>query len=337
MQTASRKPEAAILVIGTGSWGLAVGALLAARTQNRVMVLGRDPARCAELAAARVHPETGTAFPPNLIITADAADPAVAAAGLVFWAVPTQFTAAEAARLAPALPAAPVVSLSKGLEQTTERRVSEILAATLPGRGIACLSGPALAAEAVRGLPLALVAAGADDAVRATVAALHGGAVRIYTSSDLIGVELAGALKNVIAIAAGCAEGLGFGDNARAALITRGLAELRRLGRRLGASDATAAGLAGMGDLVASCVSPLGRNRALGLALGRGEPAASLLARSRGVAEGAWTARAAVALGERHAVELPIASQVASVIWLGKPVAHALRELLARTPKDEDA
>ena len=336
MRTSSLTPHAArLVVIGTGSWGLAVGMLLAARCADRVAVIGRDPARCAELSAARAHPETGTPFPANLVISADPAE--AAGAELLFWAVPTQFTAGAAARLAPWLALAPVVSLSKGLEQDTQRRVSEILAAVLPDRGIACLSGPALAAEVVRGLPLALVAAGDDGAVRGAVMALHGGPVRIYSSNDLIGVELCGALKNVIAIAAGCAEGLGFGDNARAALITRGLAEIRRLGRRLGANDATCAGLAGMGDLVASCVSPLGRNRALGVALGRGEAPHTLLVRSRGVAEGAWTARAAVALGERHAVELPIASQVASAIWLGKPVTLALRELLARSPKDEDA
>jgi glycerol-3-phosphate dehydrogenase (NAD(P)+) len=166
---------------------------------------------------------------------------------------------------------------------------------------------------------------------------LHGPRLRIYTSPDLIGVELAGALKNVVAVAAGLCEGMGLGDNAKAALITRGLAEMRRLGRALGALDATFAGLAGVGDLLTTCYSSHGRNRALGLALAAGTPPRDLLTRGGPVAEGAWTCRAAVELGRRAGIELPIAFQVASVIWNATPVAFALDQLLARAPKEEDA
>ncbi len=166
---------------------------------------------------------------------------------------------------------------------------------------------------------------------------LHSPRCRLYTSVDLVGVELAGALKNVVAIAAGICDGLKLGDNAKAAIITRGLAEMRRLGRAMGASDATFAGLAGIGDLLTSCYSPLGRNRALGQALAGGGNAQEFLARSPMVAEGAWTSQAAVELGIRHRCELPIASQVANAIWAATPVTQAMDNLLSRAPKEEDA
>ena len=166
---------------------------------------------------------------------------------------------------------------------------------------------------------------------------LHSPRMRLYTSTDLVGVELGGALKNVIAIAAGICDGLGLGDNTKAAIITRGLAEIRRLGRALGAVDATFAGMAGIGDLLTSCYSPLGRNRGLGQAIAEGRNPQTLLGARTGVAEGAWTSRAAIALAEAHGCELPIASQVANVIWAATPVPTAMENLLSRAPKEEDA
>jgi glycerol-3-phosphate dehydrogenase (NAD(P)+) len=322
-----------IAVVGTGSWGTAAAVLAAARAP--VVLWGRDPAKTAELARSRRHPQlAGTELPAAITVTSDAA--ALAGAELVLWAVPTQHSRTVAGALG-GLPQVPLVSLSKGLEQGSLARVSEILAAALPGRPLAVLSGPSHAIEIMRGLPACLVAAGDAAACRRLVDLLHGPRLRVYTSPDLIGVELCGALKNVIAVAAGMCEGLGLGDNARAALVARGLAEMRRLGRVLGAQDATFAGVAGVGDLLTTCYAPHGRNRALGLALAGGQKPMDFLAQASTVAEGAWTCRAAVELGQRVAVELPIASQVTAVIWDAVPVAQALQLLLSRAPKEDDA
>jgi glycerol-3-phosphate dehydrogenase (NAD(P)+) len=323
-------------VIGTGSWGTAA-ALLSARTGEAVTLWGRDPAKVERLARTRRHEHLGAAELPGLVtVTHDLAP--LAGARLLLWAVPTQHTRAIARQLAGALAGgAPVVSLSKGLEQETLARVSEVLVEELGARPTGCLSGPSHSREVVDGLPVCLVAAGPADLCAAVQKLLHGPRMRLYTSGDLLGVELGGALKNVIAVAAGICDGLGFGDNAKAAIITRGLAEMRRLGRAMGANDATFAGMAGVGDLLTTCYSPHGRNRALGIAVARGENPLEILRRSHTVAEGAWTCRAAVALGQRHRVELPIASQVASVMWDATPVPRAMDSLLARAPKEEDA
>lgn len=324
-----------IAVVGTGTWGTAAAGLCAANAET--VLWGRDAAKAATMQRDRTHPGLpGIRLPEGLRVSADPAD--LAGAELVLWGVPTQHTRAMARSLAAALPAgAPVVSLSKGLEQGSLARVSEILAAELPGRPLGVLSGPSHAVEVLAGKPACLVAAGDPGSARRLVALLHGQRVRIYTSPDLVGVELCGALKNVIAVASGMCEGLGLGHNAQAALLARGLAEMRRLGRAMGALDATFAGVAGVGDLLTTCYAPHGRNRALGLALARGENAVDFLAKSSTVAEGAWTCRAAVELGRRVAAELPIASQVASVIWEAAPVAQAVHLLLSRAPKEDDA
>jgi glycerol-3-phosphate dehydrogenase (NAD(P)+) len=327
-------------VIGTGAWGT-IAANLAMRAPaaggGRVVLLGRPGDKTVALAATRVHPDLGgQPIDPRIEIGADPA--ALAGCDLVLWAVPTQHSRVRARELAAFLPeAAPLVSLSKGLEEGSLSRVTEVLGSAAGGRPLACLSGPSLAAEVAAGKPLGLVVAGSAAVVALVQARLHTPRCRLYTSGDLVGVELGGALKNVIAIAAGISDGLSFGDNAKAAIITRGLAEMRRLGRALGAADATFAGLAGVGDLLTTCYSPLGRNRNFGLAVARGENPLALLQRLHTVAEGAWTSRAAVELGRRHDVELPIASQVASVIWDATPVPQAMAQLLSRAPKEEDA
>jgi glycerol-3-phosphate dehydrogenase (NAD(P)+) len=323
-------------VIGTGAWGTAIAAL-AARDGEAVALVGRDPHKTAELAATRRHPALpGLVLPLGLTITAD---PAVLTdADLVLWAVPTQNTRAHARTLAAHLPAGvPLVSLSKGLEEGSLARVSELLAAGFGRRPLAAISGPSMAGECARGQPFCLVAAGPDALTTLLVKRLHSPRLRLYTSTDLVGVELGGALKNVIAIAAGICDGIHLGDNAKAAIVTRGLAEMRRLGRALGAHDATFAGMAGIGDLLTSCYSPLGRNRGLGQAIAEGRDPQSLLAKCGGVAEGAWTCRAAVDLAARVGCELPIASQVANVIWAATPVPTAMENLLSRAPKEEDA
>jgi glycerol-3-phosphate dehydrogenase (NAD(P)+) len=326
------------VVIGTGTWGTVVAAFLAnTGGAGRVFLLGRDQAKTAALAASRQHPQLPRFRLPDAV--AVTTDPAVLGeADLILWAVPAQFSRAQARRLAGHLaPGTGVVSLAKGLEQDRLLRVSEVLAEELGQRPLAVLSGPSLAAEAAAGLPLCLVVAGAEGPRDALVERMHSSRCRLYTSDDLLGVELGGAIKNVIAIAAGIGDGLGLGDNTKAALVTRGLAELRRLGRAMGADDATFAGLAGIGDLMTTCSSPLSRNRALGLAIAQGQKPLDFLHRQQTVAEGAWTCRAAVALGARYRVELPIASQVESVIWAATPVAQAMENLLSRAPKEENA
>lgn len=311
-------------------------AMSLARAGRSVVLLGRDAAKVDVMARERRHPvQPDVILPDSIRITTDASE--LSPAGLVLWAVPTQFTAAEAARLAGAMPRVPVMSLAKGLEQGSLRRVSEILGTLLPGRSVGALSGPCISHEVSAGQPTCLVAAGPDDAVSSATTLVHHKGLRVYTSGDLVGVELAGALKNVMAIAAGICDGLGLGDNLKAAVVTRGVAEMRRLGRAMGAQDGTFAGMAGVGDLLTTSYSRHGRNRALGLALAQGGKARELLAASRTVAEGAWTCRAALDLGRRHGVELPITSEVDSVVWDDKPVRQALDSLLSRAPKEEDA
>jgi glycerol-3-phosphate dehydrogenase (NAD(P)+) len=322
-------------VIGTGAWGAAAATLVA--RNSPVVLLGRTQAKTDALAATRQHEALpGFTLPSTVIITHEAR--LLAAADLVLWAVPTQHTRDQARRLRASLPdGCSVVSLAKGLEQGSLKRVTEVLAEELGDRPYACISGPSMAGEVAAGKPLGLVVAGQEAACREVVARLHSGRCRLYTTTDLVGVEIAGALKNVIAIAAGICDGIGMGDNAKAVIITRGLAEMRRLGRALGASDATFAGLAGIGDLLTSSYSQLGRNRALGMAIARGADPQRLLQESRSVAEGAWTCRVAVDLATRSGIELPIASQVAKVIWLATPVPSAMETLLSRAPKEEDA
>ncbi len=324
-----------IAILGTGTFGLALAAT--ALRQEPVLLWGRDPGKVAQLATTRRHPDLGTTVLPGEVELSS--DPArLAACDLILWAVPTQHTRQLARSLAGAIPAdCAVVSLAKGIEESTGKRVTEILAAELPGRPLACLSGPSIASEIAAGLPCALVAAGAENVLRTLIARVHQPRLRLYTSGDVIGVELCGALKNVVAIAAGACDGLGLGDNAKAVLIARGLAEMRRLGRALGCQDATFAGLAGIGDLMTTCYSAHGRNRALGLRIAKGESPAAILAGLHTVAEGAWTSRAAVTLAASLGVEMPIASQVDSLLWRATPVHTAIQSLLSRSPKEENA
>lgn len=324
------------VVIGTGTWGTAMAVILFSQRQP-VALLGRDPAKVAALVAANCHPQLGDlTLPAGLEITADPA--VLAGADLILWAVPTQHTRALATAFAPHIPTGvPVVSLAKGLEERSLATPCAILGEALGERSIGVLSGPSHAVEIVAGQPVCLVVAGPGELPRLVQERVHGQRCRLYTSADRLGVELGGALKNVIAIAAGLCDGLGVGDNLKAALITRGLAEMRRLGRVMGAQDATFAGMAGIGDLLTTCYAPHGRNRALGKAIASGLNPLMFLRQQQTVAEGAWTSRAAVDLARQHAVELPIASQVASIIWDGTPVREAMDSLFARSPKEEDA
>ena len=259
---------------------------------------------------------------------------------LVLSAVPTQFLRSVWNRLKPFFPGdVPIISVAKGIENDTLLRPTQVIADTLPmGRPppVAVLSGPNIAAELARYLPgTAVVASSNAEVAQRVQAAFSTQWFRVYTNTDVAGVELAGATKNIIAIAAGILDGLSAGNNAKAALVTRGLVEITRLGVAMGAEEATFKGLAGLGDLVTTCVSPEGRNRTVGEQLGKGKKLSDILARMDSVAEGVPTTRAVRELAHRHRVEMPITEAVYSVLFENKDVLDALAELMTREPKPE--
>ena len=328
-----------VAVVGAGSWGTALGNLLAQRGHT-VTLWAHEPEVAQEINTRHRNDVFLSEAPlhASLRATTDVAE-AVRGAPVVVSAAPSHAVRAVMARASSALaPDALVISASKGLEADGLKRMTEVLDEVLtPGARVVALSGPTFAREVYEGQPTACTAAGAAEAARQAQHVLSSSAFRVYTSDDVVGVELGGALKNVVAIAAGIAEGLGLGSNPRAALITRGLAEITRLGVAMGAKPLTFAGLAGMGDLVLTATGPQSRNRSLGVELGRGVPLETVLARRVSVAEGVATARAAVALGERARVELPIAVEVAQVLFHGKSPRQAIGALMERSLKSEAA
>lgn len=324
---------AEIAVFGAGAWGTAL-AIHAARLGHRTILWARDPARAATLAAetrnTRLLP--GHAFPPGLHVTADAAE--AARAELALLAVPVQPLRAVLAALPRALP--PLLLCGKGLEAATGRLPLEILAECRGAYPAGILSGPNFAHEVAAGLPAASVVASTDTALCALAQSLlSGGGLRLYASNDVVGVQLGGATKNVLAIAAGAALGAGLGENARAALITRGLAELSRLVIGLGGEAATAAGLSGLGDLLLTATGTASRNTTLGLALGRGATLAEAMAGREGVTEGVATAPALLARAAAAGVELPICATVAALLEGRLTIAGALQSLMERPPRAE--
>ena len=335
---AAAAPEAAIeaaAVVGTTAWGTTL-AILLARNGLRVTLLARNEEEAARLEAARRHERRlpGAAFPPGLAAVADPSR--LAGAGLVCFAPPAQTMAANAASLAGAVaPGAIVLSGSKGLDHASGRRMTEVLADAFPGRPTAALSGPNLSREVAAGLPGTTVIASRDADLEALRAAFHGPALRVYTSRDVIGVEFGGALKNIVAIAAGAADGFGFGDNAKGAILARGLAETSRLGAAAGADPLTFQGLAGVGDLIATSYSPLSRNRRLGELLARGRGLGEALAEIGETAEGATTTPVALRLARSLGVEMPIAEALDGVLHRGVAPRDAVASLLDRDPKHE--
>jgi glycerol-3-phosphate dehydrogenase (NAD(P)+) len=339
---AERDITGKITVLGTGSWGTTL-AILQARLGRPVTLLARSAAEAEALRAAGENTRflPGVPFPPTLTL---AHDPAVALAGcaIVLLVVPTQTMRANVTALRPHLPPARrgplLVSAAKGLEVETLLRMSEVIRAAAPeyaGR-VVSLSGPNIAREVAAGRPAVAVAAAEDAAMaQAAQVALTGGAFRIYTNTDVIGVELAGALKNVIALGAGIADGLEAGDSAKAAFITRGLAEIARLGVAAGANLFTFAGVAGVGDLIATCASPYSRNRRLGAALARGQSVEAFLAEVGQVAEGVPTTRAARALAALSGVDMPITEEMYQILFEGKHPLAALATLMERDLTDE--
>jgi glycerol-3-phosphate dehydrogenase (NAD(P)+) len=322
-------------VIGGGAWGTALAAHCA-RAGLPVRTWIREPEVVAAVNERRENPVylPGVELPAGLRATSRL-DEALVDAETVFVVVPSEFCRGIYRQAGPVAPAgAAFVSATKGIEIETLARMSEVAAAEAPGRPLAVLSGPSFAVEVARALPTAVVVASSDHALAERVQrALSTRTFRAYSSEDVAGVELAGALKNVIAIAAGIIDGLGYGHNTEAALITRGLAEIARLAVALGARPDTLAGLAGLGDLVLTCTGALSRNRTVGQRLGRGM---TLAEASAGIhPEGVRTTLAACSLAERERIEMPIARQMKAVLHEGKPPREALDELMLRSLKRE--
>ncbi len=330
-----------IAVFGAGAWGTALAQHAARR--HAVLLWARDAGQASALAAERCNRRylPGVSFEPALEISSDidaacgwlAAEPSLAVV-----ATPVAGLAALLDQLASRLPGAcaGVVWLCKGLEAGTLRLPHQMAAERLASFAGGVLAGPSFAQEVAAGLPVALtVAGGGARLAEQAVAAVHHGAARIYVADDPVGVELGGALKNVMAIAAGIADGLELGMNARAALITRGLAEMTRLGLALGGRAETFSGLTGLGDLVLTCTGPLSRNRSVGLALARGEALASIIEGLGHVAEGVSTAPAARELAERHGVDMPILQAVCAVLAGRTRAPEAVLALLSREPRRE--
>ncbi|MGH2456034.1 MAG: NAD(P)H-dependent glycerol-3-phosphate dehydrogenase [Candidatus Limnocylindria bacterium] len=324
-------------VIGAGAWGTTLAVKLAS-DQRPVTIWAHTAEASQQLDQARENARylPGIVFPPNIRVATDIAYLAEPHRAYVL-AVPSAHLRATLRRLGDGLyPDATLLSVVKGIEEGTHLRMSEVIAQELPGRRVAVLSGPNLAREIAAGKPAGSVVASEDAELAADLASvLASDRFRVYTNPDVIGVELCGALKNVVALAAGMVDGLGFGDSAKAGIITRGLAEITRLGVAAGAHPGTFAGLAGVGDLIATCMSPLSRNRRAGELMASGLSWTDAAALLHGVAEGVDTVRGALALAAVHDVELPIAEQVAAVVHEGRPPLVAVAELMGREQKDE--
>lgn len=322
-------------IIGDGGWGTAIAKILSEKGLD-VAIWGHDARYLDTMRASRENTQflPGITLPASLSFEADL--PAVMERDLVVNAVPTAFLRTVYQRSG--LPQTSIVSLTKGIERATHQRPTEILTELLKPKKLAVLSGPSHAEEVAHNLPATLVAASTDAAFSEYVQELFmTPTFRVYTSVDLIGVELGGALKNVIAVAAGILEGLKFGDNTRAALFTRGLAEMTRLGVAMGAHAETFAGLSGVGDLFTTCVSPFGRNRSFGLAIAEGQTLEAIQASRQTVAEGVYTCTSVHELAAQLHVEMPITEALYDVLTNGANPKDAIMALMSRAPKPEAA
>jgi glycerol-3-phosphate dehydrogenase (NAD(P)+) len=329
-----------LAIIGGGSWGTALAIVLAPRF-DRVRLWVYEPDLAQHMCTSRENDVylPGFKLPPNVGVENELG-PALDAAQIVLSVVPSHLARPLYQQMAPHLaPAMQLVSATKGLETGTLLRVSEVIRQVLEPHfapRVAVLSGPTFAREVARGDPTALVVASTDHELAETVQTVFSGPTfRLYTSSDPVGVEIGGAVKNVVAIGAGVCHGLGLGHNAIAALITRGLAEISRLAMAMGGQPKTLAGLAGLGDLVLTCTGDLSRNRHVGLELAKGRKLEEIVESMKMVAEGIKTTSAAVDLARRHSVEMPIAQQMHAMLQLGRPPREAIRQLMERTLKEE--
>lgn len=327
-------------VVGTTSWGTTLG-VITARQGVDVVIWARTQAEAEKLESDRENARflPGVAFPDSLAVSASTCE-AIGDADIVLVVVPSRNFRANVRRVSCALSSdAIVVSATKGIESNTGLRMSEVLADELPETmhgGICALSGPNLSREIIGGKPASTVIASVNsDAARAAQHALNSNLFRVYTNEDIVGVEFGGALKNIVALAAGICDGMNYGDNAKAAVITRGLAEIGRLAEAAGANPLTLAGLAGMGDLIATCSSTLSRNHYFGRRLASGESPETIRASMDSVAEGVDTTQGAITVAKRLGIEMPIAEAMHSVIFEGVPIERAVSTLLERAPRPE--
>lgn len=332
-----------VTVLGDGGWGTCLAVGLAGKGLA-VTLWGAFPDYVREMARSRQNPKflPGITLPESLRLTADAAE-AVGQAEVVVVAVPSPYLRQTLTRVAASLdvardrPRAVVVSVVKGLEPKTLLRMSEVITQVWHTPDVIVVSGPSIAYEVARGVPTTVVAAAKEAARAEQVQHLFStDRFRVYRSADVTGVELGGALKNIIAIAAGIADGLGFGANTKSALLARGLAEMARLGVAMGAQRETFSGVSGVGDLATTCFSEHSRNRRLGEHIAKGKTLAEIQGATEQVAEGAVAVQSAVTLAARHHVEMPITQEVARVLYEGKPPQQAVRDLMLRDPKEED-
>lgn len=330
-----------ISVVGAGSFGTAMAAVIS-RCGNQVMLWAHDPGVAETIRTTRSNPSylAGIALDGDVTPTSDLAEVA-SFSETIFMVVPSHHYRRVLSEIKPHLKSAVnVISGTKGIENDTLERMSEVTGATLGEqlRGFAALSGPTFAIETARGDPTAAVIASLDQEFAHEVQRVFSSPTfRLYNSPDVVGAELAGSLKNVIAIAAGVVEGLGLGSNTNAALVTRGLHEMTRLGMKLGGRLETFAGLAGMGDLVLTCTGALSRNRSVGVALGRGKKLSEILDEAKFVAEGVKTARSAKELAERHGIEMPITTEMFRVLYENESPRTAIQRLMSRALKAEAA
>jgi glycerol-3-phosphate dehydrogenase (NAD(P)+) len=325
-------------VLGDGAWGTAIAMLLAQNPNHHVTLWSarQENARILRERRENIHLLPGVHIPDTIQLTTDIQD-ALKAAELGIIGIPTVYLRQTLERIRTDVPAqVPLVSLAKGLEMHTFLRPTQIIQDVLGTERIAVLSGPSHAEEVSAGCPTTVVAASPDAGLAGWVQERFGTErFRVYTNEDLVGVELGGALKNVIGIAAGIGDGLGFGDNAKAALLTRGLVEIARFGVALGAEHHTFFGLAGLGDLITTCVSPHGRNRRVGERLGRGEKLADILAGMHMVAEGVYTTRSVHEKAGQMGIDMPITAEVYRVLYEGKKPLAAVNDLMLREPTSE--
>ena len=325
-------------VLGSGAMGIACAFLLAEHRDQRVKLWGRDAGHISELIAARenVRLLPGIKIPDTIELTADI-EHAVTDVDLLVVAIPSAYLRDTLTRLAPSIPRGlPVVSVVKGMENSTQYRPSQIISEVLQHDAVAVLGGPSHSEEICRRLPASVVVASADQQLARRVQGLFStDRFRVYTNRDMLGVELAGALKNVVAIAAGISDGLGFGDNAKAALVTRAVVEMTRFGTMSGADPSTFYGLAGLGDLITTCTSPYGRNRKVGERLGRGETLGQILQTMQSVAEGIPTSRSIHDYALARGIDMPISTEVYRVLFEDKPPHEATNDLMVRPPRDE--
>ncbi len=327
-----------VTILGDGAMGTACATLIASKPGNRVTIWSAFPDQAHAMQAARENIKflPGVRIPDNVVVTADIRE-AARAVDTYVAAIPTVYLRRTLAGIGAAITAGtPTVSIIKGIENETFERPSQIIAGVLGPRPVVVLSGPSHAEEIARNLPASVVAASSDVGLARQVQSLFTTPrFRVYTNPDVAGVELAGALKNVIGIAAGICDGLGFGDNAKSALLTRGLVEITRFGVALGAEAETFAGLAGMGDLITTCISRHGRNRAVGEALGKGKTLDEILAGMHAVAEGVWTCRAVHNLAIQRGIDMPITHEIYRVLFEKKSALEAVNDLMVRELKSE--